>query len=55
MRAKCSREQSDPQLLHIHLAYKVKNGMFALGEFTAVYVKGEKNLVTLTYKDGSGG
>lgn len=31
-----------PQLPYIHLAYKVKNGMFALGEFTAVYIKGER-------------
>lgn len=31
-----------PQLPYIHLAYKVKTGMFALGEFTAVYIKGER-------------
>lgn len=40
-----------PQLPRVHLDYKVKNGMFALGEFTAVYVEGEKNsLVTMTKK-----
>lgn len=33
----------------IHLACEVKNGVFALGEFT-VYVKGEKSLVTLTWQ-----
>ena len=31
-----------PQLLSLHLAYKVKNGMFALGGFTTVYAKGDK-------------
>lgn len=41
MPAKYSRLQAAPQRSQTHVAQEV-NCMFALGEFTAVYVKGEK-------------